>query len=501
MKIIYLFILLIILCLLLFSLNRKSVVIAEHFSSGMSATFTVQAGDEFQCFYNGSNVSSGSQSTNSFTIDNVTSGSKIYFGVTNNGGPGGLRVQFTYGGNTYYGDLSNIICLGKQPTANGQIIGDAYMGCYADNGYRDLPLYAGWMSKDQCMMTAVNQNMPYYGLQYGGQCFLGSSYGRYGSSGNCNMNCYTNGNEYCGGVWANQIYSINQTAQATIVSPISNNPDFDNRAKTLWVNTGDIYAQGRWLFELTMPSTDKLDFCPNPDYAEFNPAGCLNARTTANCASSALPNYNVSVQKCSRLYNKEDPDKFFMVMNKVFQFVYNIDSKDTTNTKTINTVATITTNKSIKNDCSSDVLNDSAKVKTQIKMTNKEFMNVLGVKSLPGPRDGYSSGGAYLSEFLQSNFKMLNLLKIIGDKMKYPMDPKQLVNNQMVLPDSPMFYALVKESLLYTKNHQDQLSEIFKECYNKTYLLARIIINTPTIAKECNCLGLSLVGAQQCVPC
>jgi hypothetical protein len=189
-------------------------------------------------------------------------------------------------------------------------------------------------------------------------------------------------------------------------------------------------------------------------------------------------------------------------MNKVFQFVYNIDNKETTNTRTVNTVATTTTNTDTNtNNCSTEAVPSSARVKTQIKMTNKEFMNVLGVKSLPGPRDGYSSGGAYLSEFLQSNFKMLNLLKIIGDKIKYPMDPKQLVGNQIVLPDSPMFYALVKECLLYTKNHRDQLSEMFKECYNKTYLLARIIINTPTIAKECNCLGLSLVGSQQCVPC
>lgn len=500
MNIVYLFILLAVLMVILVYIDKKSVQKTEHFTmNSMPANFIVQADDQFECFYNGQQVSSGSgwNQTFRFTINGVSSGSKIYFGVTNYSGPGSLRVQFTYGSQTYYSDQFNVRCLGKQPTPNGQIIGNRYMGCFRDGGSRDLPLYVGYMSSDQCMMTAVNQNVPYYGLQYGGQCFLGNSYGRYGSADNCNMGCYTNGQELCGGNWANQVYSINQAPETTVVSS-QNNPAFDSRAKALWVNTGD-NGIGRYLFELTMPNTDKLEFCPNPDYDEFNPAGCLNARTTANCSSSVLPNYIALDQKCGRLYNKEDQDKFYMIMNKLFKFVYTIDQSESKTTKTIETTGEMNTN-SGGNNCLLYNTNTS-KIKTQIKMTDKAFMNRLKAKSLAPPKQGYSSGSLYLNEFLQTNFRMLELLKIIGDKIKYPMDPKQMIEEQIVLPDSPLYYALVKESLRYSKNHRDQLSQLFTDSYNKTYLLARIIVGTPTISAECNCLGLSFEGTQQCVPC
>jgi hypothetical protein len=500
MKIIFLLIILVILLLIInkFSSYNNNV---EHFSQSMPLNMIVVADDEFQCYYNGVQVSSGNQWNNTFkfTINNVTPNSKIFFGVKNSSGPGGIRVQFTYGGNTYYSNLSNMRCVGKQPLPNGTIIPNRFMGCFTDTGSRDLPLFAGYLSKDECMNYANNQNIPYYGLQNGGECWLGNSYGRYGYSNNCNKSCSNNGNEKCGGGFANQVYGINQTPETIVISSNSN-PNFDNRAETLWVNSGDSYAQGRWLFELSMPSTDKIDFCPDPDYNEFNPAGCLNARTTANCISSVLPNYTASNQKCAKLYNKDDPDKFYMVMNKVFKFVYSIDSDETTKDKVINTTINIQTD-TPTNNCLVPNIPKNTQMKTQIKMTDTAFINKLKAKSLAPPKNGYSSGSLYLNEFLQSNFKMLGLLKIIGDNIKYPMDPKQLIENQLVLPDSPMYYALVKESLQYTKNHRNQLSKIFMDSYNKTYLLARIIINTPSIAKECNCLGLSIIGSQQCVPC
>ena len=39
------------------------------------------------------------------------------------------------------------------------------------------------------------------------QCFCGNSYGVYGLSANCNMQCKGNPNEICGGTWANSVYS------------------------------------------------------------------------------------------------------------------------------------------------------------------------------------------------------------------------------------------------------------------------------------------------------
>jgi hypothetical protein len=479
MNILYVFIVLIILLSILIYVKNKNIPKMEHFSSGSSVSFKVQADDSFQCYYNGQQVSSGNQwnQTYTFNVDNVTSNSKFYFGVTNNGGSGSIRIQFNYGGKLHYGDKTNIRCLGKQPEPNGNIIGNFYVGCMQDYSWnRDLPLYAGFMSKDQCMMTAFNQRMPYYGLQSGGQCFLGTSYGRYGYANNCNTRCSYNSSEICGGSSSNSVYSTVQAANTSEVSPI-NNQQFDDRAKALWVSSGDSSALGRWLFELTMPSLDKLDFCPNSDFVEFNPAGCLNARTTQNCISSVLPNYNALSQRCGRKYDYNDPDLFFMVMNKVFSFVYEID-------------------KSEKN-----VKPSTSPTQTQLKMTDKAFIARLKTRSLAPPRQGYSSGSVYLNDFLQNNFRMLGLLKIIGDKVRYPMDQNQLIEGQLVLPDTPMYYALVKEALKYSRNKKSQLGEMFMDCYNTTYKYARIIINTPNIASECSCLGLSLQDSQQCVPC
>jgi hypothetical protein len=503
MKIIFLFIILSILLLILNKLGVNNNVnnSIEHFTQSMPLNMIIVADNEFQCFYNGALISSGNQWNNTyrFTINNVRPNTQIFFGVTNRGGQGGIRFQFTYGSSTYYSNMSNLRCIGKQLVANGTIIPNRFMGCFADNGNRDLPLFAGNMSRDQCMNFALNQNMPFYGLQNGGECWLGNNFGRYGTSTNCNRRCNQNSNENCGGSWANQVYSRNQLPE-TIIVPSNNNPNFDSRAQTLWVNSGDPSAQGRWLFELTVPSTEKLDFCPDPDYEEFNPAGCLNARTTANCRTSVLSNYNASIQKCSKLYNKDDPDKFYMVMNKVFKFVYDIDSRSTSVNTSINATRNIETTTPTTNNCLVSRTN-TTQMNTQIKMTNQTFINRLRAKSLDPPRQGFSSGSIYLNEFFQSNFIMLGLLKIIGDNIKYPMDPTQLIENQLVLPDSPMYYALVKEALRYSNNHRNQLSQIFMDNFNRTYLLARIIINTPTIANECSCLGLSFTDSQQCVPC
>jgi hypothetical protein len=486
MNIVYIFIVSIILLLIMMYLDNKNMKKMEHFSGGSRVSFQVQADDIFECYYNGQQVASGNnyQQTYYFNVDNVTPNSKFYFGVTNTGGPGSLRVQFDYGGKTHYGDRTNIIAYGKQPQPNGSIIGNRYMGCWADTAWsRDLPLYAGYMSKDQCMMTAFNQKMPYYGLQYGGQCFMGSNYGRYGYK-NCESRCGYNSAEVCGGSLANSVYSTVQQPYTTETEPFTPNSKFDDRAKAMWVDSGDwthgaktSWALGRWLFELTIPNLDKLDFCPNSDYVEFNPAGCLNARTTQNCISSVLPNYNALTQRCGKKYNYNDPDLFFMVMNKVFSFVYEIDKNE----------------KNIKPSTSP--------THTQVKMTDKAFIDRLKTKALSPPKQGYSSGSLYLNEFLQNNFRMLGLLKIIGDKAKYPMDHNQLIGGQLVLPDSPMYYALVKAALKYSKNNKNQLGQMFMESYNTTYKFARIIIDTPNISKECSCLGLSLQDTQQCVPC
>ena len=180
-------------------------------------------------------------------------------------------------------------------------------------------------------------------------------------------------------------------------------------------------------------------------------------------------------QSCGKKYNTTDPDLFFMVMNKTFKLTYDLDNK---------------------------VSPSNSKHNAQKKMTDGELMARLKAKKLMPPKEGYSSGSLYLTEFLENNFRMLGLLAMIGKRINYPMDPKQMVAYKIVLPDSPMYYALVKKALQFSsKERDDPLSKMFMDAYNKTYLLARIIVGTPAVARECSCLGLSVQNSQQCVPC
>jgi len=482
-NIFWLFLFLIILLFLLFKLGQKNTTKQkqiEFFSDKSSVEFMVQADDSFECIHNGQVVASGNNWNQmyKFTVNDVSPNSKILFGVRNNGGPGSIRIQFRYSGRTFFSDLSNMVCLGKQNELNGPIIGNRYMGCFQDLNYnRDLPMSVGFMSKDQCMLTAFNQNVPYYALQSGGLCFLGNSYGRWGRMNEafCKVPCSANPSDMCGGSGTNSVFSVKEKPEMMYVDPVAN-PAFDVRAKAMWIQS-DGSALGRWLFELTMPSLDKLDFCPDYNYAEFNPAGCLNARSKETCTSSVLPNYNSMPQSCGKKYNTTDPDLFFMVMNKTFKLTYDLDNKVSPSPS-------------------------NSKHNAQKKMTDGELMARLKAKKLMPPKEGYSSGSLYLTEFLENNFKMLGLLAMIGKRINYPMDPKQMVAYKIVLPDSPMYYALVKKALQFSsKEPDDPLSKMFMDAYNKTYLLARIIVGTPAVARECSCLGLSVQNSQQCVPC
>jgi hypothetical protein len=88
---------------------------------------------------------------------------------------------------------------------------------------------------------------------------------------------------------------------------------------------------------------------------------------------------------------------------------------------------------------------------------------------------------------------------MFADKIKYPIDKTQLTDDGMVESNTPMYYNLIRQAIKFDK--PDPLKAIFKTIYKNIYLLARIIIGTPDIAKECECLGTSIDGNQKCAPC
>ena len=57
-------------------------------------------------------------------------------------------------------------CLGKE---------DSYIGCYVDDGHRDLKKFIG-SGHNQITCNSACQDYTYFSLQYYGQCFCGNGY-------------------------------------------------------------------------------------------------------------------------------------------------------------------------------------------------------------------------------------------------------------------------------------------------------------------------------------
>jgi hypothetical protein len=126
------------------------------------------------------------------------------------------------------------VIAGVKRNETGGAGGPKYLGCFTDNNAppdrpRDL---AGLetnntqMTTEQCVATCKGRGFAYAGTQYGSYCFCGNSYGRYGSQGRpCDQPCSGNGNQICGGAWANSVYSTSEggappvTPQPTPVPP------------------------------------------------------------------------------------------------------------------------------------------------------------------------------------------------------------------------------------------------------------------------------------------
>ena len=83
-----------------------------------------------------------------------------------------------------------------------------YLGCYRDNTEnRDLQRFIGAPHKPMsCMMACLEYK--YFGLQYGGECYCGNSYGNYGPAREteCSTPCAKDSKLTCGGISLNSIF-------------------------------------------------------------------------------------------------------------------------------------------------------------------------------------------------------------------------------------------------------------------------------------------------------
>jgi len=84
-----------------------------------------------------------------------------------------------------------------------------YLGCFKDEPTRDISeRQSGSFSLSECLYQCQEDGYYYAGLQYGYECFCGDSYGSYGTSSGCTMDC-TDGPGVCGGGYANSVYQVN----------------------------------------------------------------------------------------------------------------------------------------------------------------------------------------------------------------------------------------------------------------------------------------------------
>jgi len=91
----------------------------------------------------------------------------------------------------------------------------AYVGCYKDQGNRDLAVNKAYGNGG--MTAALCANMcagyKYFSTQYAGECFCSNNWqkpGKYGEDAQgCTMKCTGNQNEMCGAGWRNSVYQMN----------------------------------------------------------------------------------------------------------------------------------------------------------------------------------------------------------------------------------------------------------------------------------------------------
>ena len=444
----------------------------EHFTpSTITMTCLIQADDECWVYYKNNLVSHSSNwnVAQSFTINNVVPGDKMWIHAENRAGDGGLIFEFKIGSKIIYSNRETTKFLGKfSPT--GKTAGNRFLGCYRDGPNRDLREEIGsGMTLSRCMETAINMGMPYYALQYGGQCFVGNSYGRYGQIGieNCSMSCSANYNERCGGGWANSVFAVNQ--EPNVIErekPGHADHRFSSLSKYLWPTESGIWSLGKYNIEVLIPRFDTLPFCPDPDFNEFNPAGCSQPTDKNSCNSLPLANYNSELSKCFTKFDWNNQEQFYITMNTLFDYIQ-------------------------KNMGNPDHLKALSKIDTVNDMVNK-----LKSKDKGG---NFQSGSRYIVDFINTNYKLIVFLKMFAEKIKYPIDKMQLTDDGFVESDTPMYYNLIKQAMKFDK--PDPMKYMFKSIYKKLYLHARIIIGTPEIAKECECLASSLDGHQKCAPC
>ncbi|CAM9245597.1 unnamed protein product [Pylaiella littoralis] len=175
-----------------------------------------------------------------------------------------------------------------------------YIGCYKDEKQRAMSFVSRVeVTKEGCAALCIDENTPYFGLQYGSECFCGDNYDRYGAveqddGYDCDMTLEFEPDVEAGGKWAMSIYSTDAGAAVNAITASSGGTGAGSTQEgttTVESSTRDAVTSGKRAFTVVnecsqtirIGSTggrisfedaedDSADAC-----AAFGPAGVYNS--------------------------------------------------------------------------------------------------------------------------------------------------------------------------------------------------------------------------------
>ena len=248
------------------------------------------------------------------------------------------------------------------------------IGCYRDNRNRALPLYSNYRHNGgrgpdypSCYKAALRANKRYFALQNGNQCFLGNDlnratrYGRVSDRlcrdrSKTKRHCYqwsTGGNSWVNDIHDTQLppsiryYPSNKGNWPSLrnfrnINPKIKNQRFINGTHSIQPNiggggTGHRNRHGEhfkkmWVqYQFSIKVSQKIEFCPDRHYQEFNPGGCHYPWHRYKCIETVKKGFKPNMRLCQntfhRLYRKNNYNnkEFFTLLDEFFKISSNFD--------------------------------------------------------------------------------------------------------------------------------------------------------------------------------
>ncbi|GFP60137.1 WSC domain-containing protein ARB_07867 [Trichoderma asperellum] len=190
------------------------------------------------------------------------------------------------------------------PVVNPGVDGYVSIGCYTEaTNARALPyeLDTDKRTVKECVDACKASHYTYAGVEYGGECWCGDSFGDGSVSApitDCGMTCNDNSTEYCGGSNRLNVYKLGTTVISTTTSVVS------STATTIPPTNGSTTVIATST-DTSISSTSISSSSPTPTGPSVNPGldgyssiGCYTEATDARALANFIDTTNKTVADC-----------------------------------------------------------------------------------------------------------------------------------------------------------------------------------------------------------